>query len=398
MSNEVRSQYEVYPYPERDPADEAKRLITGSPSLPQEMDHWIWGGARDWTKPLRALVAGGGTGDGLIQLAQMLASAGRPYEITYVDLSTASRAVAEARAAKRRLGSIRFETGSLLNASDFGEFDYIDCCGVLHHLPDPQEGFKALAAALADDGGIGLMVYAPLGRSGVYPLQSAFRRLTGDLPPQEKLAVAKRVFESVPDGHPFKTNPHVVDHRSGDAGFYDLLLHSTDRPFSITELNSALVAAGLELAGVPEPGVYDPAALVPDTALLDDISPIERMQLAENLRGTFKTHVVYAVRAGRRIPPPLGKPEAVPRLRGIDAARLAGVIAKKGRVRITSGGTAAEFPVPKSAARLVAGVNARRSLADLREASRLDVMAFNAAWTPVEKVLTDAGLLHYSKV
>jgi hypothetical protein len=27
----VRAQYESYPYPERDPADEAKRLVTGSP-------------------------------------------------------------------------------------------------------------------------------------------------------------------------------------------------------------------------------------------------------------------------------------------------------------------------------------------------------------------------------
>ena len=27
----VRRQYETYPYPERDPADEAKRLIEGSP-------------------------------------------------------------------------------------------------------------------------------------------------------------------------------------------------------------------------------------------------------------------------------------------------------------------------------------------------------------------------------
>ena len=28
----VRDQYEAYPYPARDPRDEAKRLITGSPS------------------------------------------------------------------------------------------------------------------------------------------------------------------------------------------------------------------------------------------------------------------------------------------------------------------------------------------------------------------------------
>ncbi|MEL6887720.1 MAG: class I SAM-dependent methyltransferase, partial [Pseudomonadota bacterium] len=102
-TSDVRAQYEAYPYPERDPKDERKRLVTGSPSLPVEMDHWLWGGARDWSRPLRALVAGGGTGDALIQLAQMLSDAGRPYAITYLDLSEASRRIAEKRARMRKL-------------------------------------------------------------------------------------------------------------------------------------------------------------------------------------------------------------------------------------------------------------------------------------------------------
>ena len=165
--NEVAEQYEAYPYPERDPADERKRLITGSPSHPLEIDHFVYGGMRDWAQPLRALVAGGGTGDALIQMAAVLTSAGRPYEITYLDLSQASRKVAEARAEVRGLKGIKFVTGSLLDAPELGQFDYIDCCGVLHHLPDPQEGFDALGRALAPTGGMGLMVYAPYGRSGV---------------------------------------------------------------------------------------------------------------------------------------------------------------------------------------------------------------------------------------
>ncbi len=139
------------------------------------MDHHLWGGARDWSRPLRALVAGGGTGDGLIQLAQLLTDAGRAYQITYLDLSIAARKIAEARAAARGLTGISFVTDSLLDAGDHGPFDYIDCCGVLHHLPRPQAGFDALAAALAPGGGIGCMVYAPLGRSGVYPLAGGLR-------------------------------------------------------------------------------------------------------------------------------------------------------------------------------------------------------------------------------
>ncbi|MEO1686662.1 MAG: class I SAM-dependent methyltransferase, partial [Pseudomonadota bacterium] len=110
----VRAQYEAYPYPERDPADEARRLIVGSPSHPQEIDHFLFRGRRDWSRPFRALVAGGGTGDGLIMLAQLLADAGCPAEITYLDLSEASRAVAQARAAARGLTSIDFRTGDLL--------------------------------------------------------------------------------------------------------------------------------------------------------------------------------------------------------------------------------------------------------------------------------------------
>jgi len=156
--SDVKAQYEAFPYPERNPADEKKRLITGSPSHPLELDHHLFGGLRDWSKTTRILVAGGGTGDALIQLAQVLTSASKPYEITYIDLSTASRKIAQARAKMRGLKGIEFITGSLLDAAQYGPFDYIDCCGVLHHLPEPQQGFDALAQALAPGGGIGLMV------------------------------------------------------------------------------------------------------------------------------------------------------------------------------------------------------------------------------------------------
>ncbi len=395
--DEVRDQYEAYPYPERDPADEARRLITGSPSWPQEMDHWLWGGARDWSQPLRALVAGGGTGDGLIQLAQTLKTARRPCDITYLDMSAAARKVAEARAQARGLDGIRFVTGSLLDAADHGSFDYIDCCGVLHHLPDPQAGFDALAAALAPGGGIGLMVYAPLGRAGVYPLQDAFAALCKGLTPQEKLRRAKAVFAEVPAGHPFRRNPHLVDHEAGDAGFFDLLLHSRDRPFTITELAAALDAAGLEIAGLPEPALYDPARLLPEGAALpEDLDETACRQLAENLRGSFKTHVAYAVPHGARRAPPLGKPGAIPHLRGIDPRRLAASVAKTGRLRLTAGGAPLEITLPRGAAPLIAGIDGRRPLSALARAARLDPIAFAALWRPVESALCGYGHMHYS--
>ena len=387
---EVQAQYEAYPYPERKPTDERKRLITGSPSLPVEMDHWLWGGARDWSQPLRALIAGGGTGDALIQLAQMLTDAGRPYEITYLDMSVAARRLAEKRAEVRKLKGITFVTGSLLDAGDYGTFDYIDCCGVLHHLADPQAGFDALAAALAPGGGMGLMVYAPHGRSGVYPLQAAFGRMFQGLPPEKRLKRAKAVFRALPDAHPFKRNTRLVDHEQSDAGFYDLLLHGRDRPFTITELLGALDAAGLDYAGTPQSQLYDPTPLVGADA--EGLNTIEAMQLAEDLRGTFKTHVIYARAKGQVMAPPLGQNDAVPHLRGGGAEGLAAHVAKHGRITIDTAGEAFTFDVPPSAAAMIAKVDGVQTLATIRAGGDSDT------WRAVEAALCPSGMMHYSRI
>jgi hypothetical protein len=44
------------------------------------------------------------------------------------------------------------------------------------------------------------------------------------------LKAAKAIFTRLPEGHPFRSNPHLGDHEVSDAGFYDLLLHSQDGP------------------------------------------------------------------------------------------------------------------------------------------------------------------------
>jgi SAM-dependent methyltransferase len=394
----VTEQYEAFPYPERDPADEAKRLITGSPSHPLEIDHYLFAGQRDWSKPLRALVAGGGTGDALIQLAQVLTSAGKPYEITYVDLSTASRKVAEARAAERGLSGITFLTKSLLEAPDLGQFDYIDCCGVLHHLPEPQAGFDALAAALAPGGGLGLMVYAPFGRSGVYPLQEAFgTALTGTA--RDRLRRAKAIYERIPEGHPFKRNQQLSDHKASDAGFYDLLLHSQDRPYRIGELLETLDRAGLTMTGSPQAHLYDPLPILGDKGLMHGLDECARMDLAEALRGTIRTHVLYAARAAEaegRVATP--GPDAVPHLKGVAGPKLAQHAAKHGVIPVSHEGERFEIPVPALAVRAFAQIDGRRSLRQIAEAARTDWLAFAPNWAGVSKAMTGHGLMYYSRL
>lgn len=394
--NQVKDQYEAYPYPERDPKDEAKRLIIGSPSHPLEIDHFLFAGQRDWSKPLRALVAGGGTGDGLIQLAQMLTQLGKKYEITYVDLSRASRKVAEARAKARKLTGIRFVTGSLLDAPDLGTFDYIDCCGVLHHLPQPVDGFRALRAALVPEGGLGFMVYAPYGRSGVYPLQEAFGALYDGLSPKDRLKAARKIVSALPQGHPFKGNPNLGDHHDSDAGFYDLLLHSQDRAFDVTDLTYIMKEAGWELSGFTMPALYDLARIAP---LPDHLDKVQAMSVAEKLRGTIKTHVGYAVPAGQGRGVATGKNRAlVPHLKGVQPRALAQAVAQGQEPKLSFAGVEARLRLPKAAAPLVAAIDGRRSLTEIATATGTDPISMGATWARIETELAGWGVLLYSGI
>ncbi|MBV7395776.1 class I SAM-dependent methyltransferase [Mameliella sediminis] len=390
----VKEQYESYPYPERRPEDEKKRLISGSPSHPLEIDHYLFGGQRDWSKPLKVLVAGGGTGDALIQIAQMMTSAGAPYEITYVDLSTASREVAEARAKVRGLTGITFVTGSLLDAAKLGQFDYIDCCGVLHHLPDPDAGFAALRAAVAPGGGMGFMVYAPYGRAGIYQLQEAFGTLFDGMAPQARLAKAKKIVGGLHKGHPFAANGNVTDHKQSDAGFYDLLLHGQDTPFDIPRLLTTLENTGWKLQSLLPPGLYDLARITDRPKGMDDATA---MALAEKLRGTMKKHLGYLVPSDEDRPIARGSRQSlVPRSPTPDMRRPAQAVAQGRPLPITLKEADVQIKLPRECAPLLAAIDNRRTIAQIQQVTKLDPLRFGDLWGRVERELTAWGLLHYS--
>lgn len=376
MDETVRTQYEAYPYPPRDPADEATRLVTGSPSHVLEIDHYVFAGRRDVTRPIRVLFAGGGTGDGTVMLAQQLADRGTPAEIVHLDLSAASQRIAAARIAARGLAGVRFVQGSLLalDRLGLGGFDYIDCCGVLHHLDDPLAGFRALERALAPDGGMGIMVYAPLGRTGVYPLQALLRALTGEAAPAEKVALARRLLPALPATNWFRRNPHLGDHVSlGDAGLYDLLLHSRDRAFSIAEVARLVADAGLRIAGLCNAIRYEPAAYLEDRVLLeriDRLAPFDRAAFAEYLAGNIKTHTFYVVKAANpadTVARPDG-PDAIPVLRDGDGAALAARARESRIVRVGYDGLDLRLPLPALAPEILALIDGTRTLGAIHRA------------------------------
>lgn len=377
MSDKVRDQYEAYPYPSRDPADEAKRLIVGSPSHILEINHYLFAGRRDFTKPFRALIAGGGTGDAAIMLAQQLSDAAGPEgvagEVIYLDLSTASRAIAEARARARGLTNLRFVTGSILElpALSLGTFDYIDCCGVLHHLAEPEAGLKALVEGLAPDGGMGLMLYGTYGRSGVYPLQEVLRAMVGDRPLAEQVSFTRRLLANLPPTNLFARNPVLRDHTGSDAALVDLLLHSQDRAYTVEEIAALIGSAGLNLISFIEPLRYEPATYLKDPVLLralTSLSPEGRAAVAEKLAGNLKTHVLYVSRrsATDTLAWPYG-PEAIPCLRVLDGARLAKAVQRDLVLKGEFDGLPLKFSLPRLAPAILPWIDGRTTLGEIQQ-------------------------------
>ena len=370
---QLAAQYEAFPYPRRDPRDEARRLIVGSPGHLREIDYWIYGARRPASRPLRALFAGGGTGDGTLMLAQQMTTAARAGSVTWLDRSAASLRIAQARAAARGLTNIVWESRSLLDlpGSGLGPFDYIDCCGVLHHLPDPAEGLRALTSVLAPDGGLGLMVYAPHGRTGVYMVQDALRLLAppGEAPPA-RLDVARRVMRHLPETAWLRQNRFLDDHvNGGDAGLYDLLLNPRDRAFSVTQFAALLAGAGLRVACWVEPLRYDPMFWLPDPKLRARVEALDatgRAALAEALAGNINAHIVYCVRddAAPERADPLAD-DAVPIGREVTGEQLAGYIQPDGALTMGFDGLRAPIPLPAMAPAILRLVDGRRSVGEI---------------------------------
>ncbi|MFC5522767.1 class I SAM-dependent methyltransferase [Polaromonas jejuensis] len=325
---QVRSQYEALPYPPCNPEDDRKRLaLTWLEDLPM-INHYCFAGKQSFQNGFRALVAGGGTGDATIFLAEQLRHT--DAEIVHLDMSEASIAIAKRRAEIRGLGNIRWLHDSLLNlpalAPRLGQFDYINCSGVLHHLADPDAGFKALRSVLKADGAVGLMVYATAGRTGVYQMQALMRLVNGpEADDSRKIANTRELLASLPASNWFLRSEDLHhDHKMGDAGIYDLLLHSQDRSYTVGELfdwlgDGQAQGHGMHLAFsdvqrgrspyLPHMvlGSKPPAM----TAALRKMPLRRQYEMAELMIGNIITHSLYVTRdAGCTAP--YGEAEYVP--------------------------------------------------------------------------------------
>lgn len=150
ISKRVQTQYEEFPYPRW------KNLH--KPQIHEDVLQNMGNGK------LRILVAGCGTGREALSAALRFPDA----EILAVDLSLTSLAYARSRAQMHGITNVTFRQADILKLGQIEDrFDYITSSGVLHHLADPEAGWKILRGLLKPKGMMRIALYSELGRFAV---------------------------------------------------------------------------------------------------------------------------------------------------------------------------------------------------------------------------------------
>jgi SAM-dependent methyltransferase len=159
----VRQQYEENPYPRwvHVAANTAPTTIDG---YLHEMFPTAAVTPLAKTGAVEALVAGSGTGWHAVGIAKKF----HDVKVLAVDLSLSSLAYAKRKTPAALAARIDYAQADILKLGTIDrKFDIIDASGVLHHMADPNEGWRILLKLLRPRGLMHIGLYSELGRQDV---------------------------------------------------------------------------------------------------------------------------------------------------------------------------------------------------------------------------------------
>jgi SAM-dependent methyltransferase len=255
ISAAVAKLYDTYPFPPEPLLDE-----------PPPGYNWRWNwlaayafctGRKPARQDIRILDAGCGSGVGTEYLVHLNPQA----QVVGIDLSAGTLAVATERCRRSGAERVEFRQLSLFDADQLpGEFELINCVGVLHHTADPIRGIQALAKKLAPGGIMHIFVYGELGRWEVKLMQQAIALLQADKRGdyRDGVQVGRQIFGALPENNRLvrreKERWSIENNR--DECFADMYVHPQEIDYNIDTLFDLIDASGLEFVGFSNPNVW----------------------------------------------------------------------------------------------------------------------------------------------
>lgn len=307
VSAAVAKLYDTYPFP-------PEPLLDAPP--PGYNWRWNWlaayqfcTGRKPARQDIRILDAGCGTGVGTEYLVHLNPQA----QVVGIDLSAGALAVAKERCQRSGANRVEFHHLSLFDADQLpGDFDLINCVGVLHHTADPIRGLQTLASKLAPGGLIHIFVYGELGRWEIKLMQEAIALLQHDKRGDytDGVQVGRKLFAALPENNRLVKREQerwsLENYR--DENFADMYVHPQEIDYNIHTLFELIDASGLEFVGFSNPRTWDLERLIgkaPD--LLERASHLgdrQRYRLVELLDPESITHYEFFLAR-----PPLPRPD-----------------------------------------------------------------------------------------
>ena len=294
VAGEVRDFYERYPYPR--PIDSLEQYRgRWQDHQKRRADYHLFWPARPYREDQSILIAGCGTSQAAKHAMRWPAA-----QVTGIDFSATSVRCTEDLKRKHDLDNLQVHQLSIERVADLGtSFDQIVCTGVLHHLPDPDKGLRALRDVLKPDGAMHLMVYAPYGRTGIYMLQEFCRRV-GIQATDEGIRDLIAALRALPAGHPLTNLLREAPDFREEAALADALLHPQDRSYSVPQLFDFIARGGLTFGRWVRQAPYMPQcgimASIPQASCMAQLPPAEQYAAVELFRGTMLRHSVVVYR------------------------------------------------------------------------------------------------------
>ena len=296
-ADEVQAFYDAHPYPppvadldgyRQRWQDEGRRRV----------DYHLHWPDKAYRGNLTVLVAGCGT-------SQAAKHALRQPKARVVGIDVSATSIHHTQELKRKykLENLEVHQLSVERVGELGcRFDKIVSTGVLHHIPDPDAGLRALRDVLEPDGAVHLMVYAAYGRAGVYMLQEYARRLgVGDS--DEDIHELANTLMALPQDHPLARLLAVSPDFRSKAGLADALLNPRDRAYTVPQIFDYIDRCGLTFGRWVRQAPYlsqcGALTKTPHSSRLAQLPEAEQAAAVELFRGTMVSHSFLAFRDDR---------------------------------------------------------------------------------------------------
>jgi SAM-dependent methyltransferase len=280
VSDAVAKLYDTYPFPPEPILDE-----------PPPGYNWRWNwlaasnfctGIKPQRRDIRILDAGCGSGVSTEYLVHL-----NPFaEVVGIDLSAGTLDVARERCQRSGANRVEFHQLSLFDVEQLpGEFDLINCVGVLHHTHDPIRGIQALAKKLAPGGLFHIFVYGELGRWEIQLMQKAISLLQGDQKKgdyRDGVKVGRQIFAALPEHNRIlqREKQRWALENQRDENFADMYVHPQEIDYNIDTLFDLIDASGLEFVGFSNPAFWDIEKLLSKAPeLIDRTKNLSQRQL-----------------------------------------------------------------------------------------------------------------------